>query len=51
MKAYFDEEDWKTCIDRMACKKQQCTFETCQSLITDNIAYYIIQIKLFESVN
>ena len=40
IKVYFDEEGLKTWIDTMACKKQQCTYKTCQSLITDKIDYY-----------
>ena len=38
MKVYFDEDGCKTLIDTMACKKQQCTCETCQSLISGTVA-------------
>ena len=37
MKVYFDEDGWKTCIDTMACKKQQCTCETCHKLISGTV--------------
>ena len=34
---FFDEDGCKTCIDTIDCKKQQCTCETCQSLITGTV--------------